>query len=165
VQHSTDREPGIRQNPLFTDRSGSGNPDHHVNHPDVLHKEEEPSREQEPVKKHVMMVGSWSCTVSSEVYINGRCVSEPVREDKGKATVPESEDEKDLKRTRMVLLKGHEVVRSGYSRLSGDAARVADRGESSNPSRVDRVRREYDTNRRTDRVTRDNRGNRNGGSG
>jgi hypothetical protein len=36
VQHSTDREPGIRQNPRFTDRSGLGNPDHCVNHFDVL---------------------------------------------------------------------------------------------------------------------------------
>jgi hypothetical protein len=38
------------------------------------------------------------------------------------------------------------VVRPGYSRLSGDVARVADRGgESGNPNRVDRVHREYDT--------------------
>jgi hypothetical protein len=57
--------------------------------------------------------------VSSEVHINGRCVRELVREDKGKATVPESEDEKDPKRTRRVLSKGHEVVRLGYSRLKG----------------------------------------------
>jgi hypothetical protein len=35
VQHSIDRELGIRQNPRFTDRSSSGNPDRHVNHPDV----------------------------------------------------------------------------------------------------------------------------------
>jgi hypothetical protein len=83
------------------------------------------------------MVGSWPCTVSSEVHINGRHVSEPVREDKGKATVPESEDEKDPKRARMVLSKGHEVAGLGYSRLSGDAARVVDRGEeSSNPNRL-----------------------------
>jgi hypothetical protein len=41
VQHSTDREPGIRQNPRFTDRSGSGNPDHCVNHFDVLRDGEE----------------------------------------------------------------------------------------------------------------------------
>jgi hypothetical protein len=36
VQHSTDQEPGIRLNSLVADRSGSGNPDHRVNHPDVL---------------------------------------------------------------------------------------------------------------------------------
>jgi hypothetical protein len=35
---------------------------------------------------------------------------------------------------------GHEVVGPGYSRLSGDATRVADRrGESGNPNRVDQV--------------------------
>jgi hypothetical protein len=43
VQLSTDQEPRIRQNPWFTDRSGSGNPDHCVNHPDVLHDGEESS--------------------------------------------------------------------------------------------------------------------------
>jgi predicted acyl esterase len=57
VQHSTDREPGIRKNPRFTNRSGLGNPDRRVNRPDMLRKEEEPLREQEQVKKHVMMVG------------------------------------------------------------------------------------------------------------
>jgi hypothetical protein len=30
-------------------------------------------------------VGSWLCRVSSEVHINGQRVSDPVREDKGKA--------------------------------------------------------------------------------
>jgi hypothetical protein len=64
----------------------------------------------------------------------------------GKTTVPESEDEKDLKRKCVVLSKDCEVVGPGYSRLSGDVARVADRGgESGNPNRVDRVHREYDT--------------------
>jgi hypothetical protein len=68
--------------------------------------------------------------------------------------VPESEDEKDSKRARMVLSMGHEVVRPGYSRLLGDAARVVGRGEESgNPNRVDWVCWEYDTDRRTDRVT------------
>jgi hypothetical protein len=72
-------------------------------------------------------------------------------------TVPESEDEKDPNRACMVLSKGHEVVGPGYSRLSGDAARAVDRGEkSSNP---DRVGQEYDTDRWTDQVTLDNRGN------
>jgi hypothetical protein len=42
--------------------------------------------------KHVVMVGSWLCMVLSEVHINGRRVSEPDREDKGKATVLESEN-------------------------------------------------------------------------
>jgi hypothetical protein len=87
-----------------------------------------------------MMVRSWPCTASFEVHINGRCVSEPVREDKGKVCVRESEDEKDLKRAHMVLSKGRKVVGLGYSRLSGDAARVADRGEElSNPNWVYRV--------------------------
>jgi hypothetical protein len=54
--------------------------------------------------------------------------------------VLKSEDVKDLKRTRMVLYKGHEVVGPCHSRLSGGAARVMDRGgESGNPNRVDRV--------------------------
>jgi hypothetical protein len=30
------------------------------------------------------MVGAWLCRVSSEIHINGRRVSYPVREDKGK---------------------------------------------------------------------------------
>jgi hypothetical protein len=161
-----DQEPGIRQNSRFTDQSGSGNPDRHVNRPDVLRKEEEPLWEQGQVKKHVVMVGSWPCMVSSEVHINGRCVSDPVQEDKGKATVLELEDEKDLKRTCMVLSKGHKVVGSGYSRLSGDAARATDRGgESGNPNWVDQVHREYDMDRWIDRVTQDSRGNRDGYSG
>jgi transketolase N-terminal domain/subunit len=52
----------------------------------------------------------------------------------------EPEDEKDLKRARVVLSKGHEVVGLGYSRLIGATAKVTDRGENSdNPSRVNRV--------------------------
>jgi hypothetical protein len=163
VQHSIDQEPGIRQNPRFADRSGWGNPDHRVNHPDVLHDREESSQRPEQTEEHIMMVGSWPCKVSTEIHINGQCVSELVREDKGEATVPESEDEKDSKRTRMVLSKGHEVVRPGYSRLSGDAARVTDRGgESGSPNWVDWLRREYDMDRQIDRVTQDSRGNREG---
>jgi hypothetical protein len=42
------------------------------------------------------MVGSWLCIVSSEVHIHGRRVSDPVRLDKSKAMVLESEDEKDM---------------------------------------------------------------------
>jgi hypothetical protein len=80
--------------------------------------------------------------------------------------VPESEDEKDPKRTRRVLSKGREGVGPGYSRLSGDGRRVMDRGgESGNPNQVDQVHQEYDTDRQTDRVTRDSRGNRDGYSG
>jgi hypothetical protein len=63
------------------------------------------------------------------------------------ATVLESEDEKNLKRTGKVLSNGREVIRLGYSRLSGGAARVADRGgESGNLNQVDWIHREYDTN-------------------
>jgi hypothetical protein len=58
-QHSTNQAPGVRQNAQVTDQSGSGNPDHCVNHPDVLCDGEEPSWEQEQVKKHIVMVGSW----------------------------------------------------------------------------------------------------------
>jgi hypothetical protein len=47
VQHYTDREPGIRQNPWFIDRSGSGNPDHRVNGPYVLHDDGGSSRRAE----------------------------------------------------------------------------------------------------------------------
>jgi hypothetical protein len=137
VQHSTDLEPGIRQNPWFTDQTGSGNPDHHVNHPDVLGDREESSRRPEQTKEHILMVCSWPCKVSSKVHINGRRVSEPVQDDKGKATVLKSDDEKDPKRSLMVLSKAPEVVGQGYPRLSWDATRAADRGEESgNPNRV-----------------------------
>jgi hypothetical protein len=64
----------------------------------------------------------------------------------------------------MVLSKGHEVVGLGYSSLPGDAARVTDGGELSNPNWVDRVHQEYDTDRPIDRVTRDSQGNSDGGS-
>jgi hypothetical protein len=139
VQHCTDQESGIRQNAQFTDQLGSGNPGHRVKRPDVLCNGEEPSREQEQVKNHVVMVGSWPCIVSSEVHINGRRISDPVWEDKGKAMVPKSEDEKDPKRTSMVLSKDREVVKLGYSRMSRDDASVANRGgESGNPNRFDR---------------------------
>jgi hypothetical protein len=58
-----------------------------------------------------MMVGSWPCKVSSEIHINGRRVSETVREDKGKTTAIESEDEKGTKRACVVLSKCHKMVR------------------------------------------------------
>jgi hypothetical protein len=58
-------------------------------------------------------------------------------------TVSEFEDETDPKRTRMVLSKGRKIVRLGYSRLLGDAARLTDRGrESDNDNWVGRVHRE-----------------------
>jgi hypothetical protein len=41
TQYSTDQEPGISQNPQFTDRLSSGNLDRHLNHPDVLRNGEE----------------------------------------------------------------------------------------------------------------------------
>jgi hypothetical protein len=105
------------------------------------------------------MVGSWPCKVSSKIHINGRRVSEPVHEDKGKTTTTEPEDEKGPKRGRVVLSKGREVVGPSYSRLLGDAARVTDRREESgNPSRVDQVHQEYDTDRWIDRVTQDSQG-------
>jgi hypothetical protein len=86
------------------------------------------------------MVGLWPCKVSSKIHINGQRVSELVHEDKGKTTATELEDEKDPKRARVVLSKGHEVVRLRYLRLTGAAAKVTDRGEnSSNPSHVNRV--------------------------
>jgi hypothetical protein len=157
VQHSTDCEPSIRQDPRFADRSGSGNPDHRVDRPDVLHDVEESSRSLEQTTEHVVVVGSCPCKVSSEIHITGRRVSEPVQKDKGKATVPKSEDEKDPKRACMVLSKGHEVVKLGYSRLSEDATRAADRGEES--GNLSWVHWEYDMDQQIDRVTRDSRGN------
>jgi hypothetical protein len=44
VQHSTGWEPGIGKNPRFAEQSGSGNPIHCVNCPDVLRDGEESSR-------------------------------------------------------------------------------------------------------------------------
>jgi hypothetical protein len=57
----------------------------------------------------------------------------------------------------MVLSKGHEVVKLGYSRLSEDAARATDRGEES--GNLSWVHWEYDMDQQIDRVTRDSRGN------
>jgi hypothetical protein len=62
----------------------------------------------------------------------------------------EPEDEKDLKRAHVVLSKGCEVVRAGYSRLTGAAAKVMDRGENlGNPSQVSQ---DNSTDRQADRV-------------
>jgi hypothetical protein len=71
VQQSIDQEPRIRQNPQFTDRLSSGNPDHCVNHPYVLRDGEESSQRLEQTEEHVVMVDSCPCKVSSEVHING----------------------------------------------------------------------------------------------
>jgi hypothetical protein len=58
MQHSIDQESGIRQNPRFTDRSGSGNPNHLVNRLDVLCDGEVLSRRPEQTEEHIVMVGS-----------------------------------------------------------------------------------------------------------
>jgi hypothetical protein len=56
------------------------------------------------------MVGLWPCKLLSEIHNNGRCISELVRKDKGKTTATKPEDEKDLRRARVMLSKGREVV-------------------------------------------------------
>jgi hypothetical protein len=65
-----------------------------------------------------------------------------------------------------MLSKGHEVVRSGYSRLTAAAAKVTDRGENSdNPTWVNQVSKmeqhcpswvsqDNNTDRQADRVSR-----------
>jgi hypothetical protein len=129
-----------------------GNPDCHVNRPDVLHDGEESSRRPEQTEEHVVMVGSWPCKVSSKIHMNGWRISELVHEDKGKTTATEPKDEKDPKRARVVLSKGHVVVGLGYSRLTGAATKVTDRGENSgNPSRISQ---DNGTDRQTDQVSR-----------
>jgi hypothetical protein len=98
------------------------------------------------------MVGSWPCKVLSEIHINGRRVSEPVHEDKGKTTATDPKDGNDLKRAHVVLSKGHEVVRLGYSRLTGAAAKVTDRGE--NLGNSSQIRPDNSTDRQADQVSR-----------
>jgi hypothetical protein len=68
----------------FSARSGSGNLDCRSNHPDVLHNGEGPSRRPEQTKELVMMIGSWACRVSSEIRVGGRCVSEPIHDNKAR---------------------------------------------------------------------------------
>jgi very-short-patch-repair endonuclease len=46
-------------------------------------------------------------------------------------TAPGPEDRKDPKRARVVLSKGHEVVRLGNSRVIGVAAKVMNKKENS----------------------------------
>jgi hypothetical protein len=65
----------------------------------------------------------------------------------------EQEDKKDLKRACVLLSKVHEVVRSGYSRSTGAAAKAMDRDENlGNPNRVSWDRQENNTDRQADRV-------------
>jgi hypothetical protein len=86
------------------------------------------------------MVGSWPCSVSSEVHIIGRRISDLVREDKGKVAALRQEDENDPKRVHVVLSQVHEVVGPGYSKLSSAAATETDKGRlSDNLKRVTRV--------------------------
>jgi hypothetical protein len=57
----------------------------------------------------------------------------------------------------MVSSRVHKVVGPDYTRLSGDAARVTDRGEESgNPNRANRVCREYNMDRQIDQFAQDN---------
>jgi hypothetical protein len=80
----------------------------------------------------------------------------------------EQEDRKDPKRARVVQSKGHEVVRPGYSRVTGVIVKITDKRENSGnhgrvnrvskteqhyPSRVNRVSQNSSTDRRTDRVS------------
>jgi hypothetical protein len=99
------------------------------------------------------MVDSWPCKVSSDVHINGRRISDPVLDDKGKTMAPEPDDRKDPKRARVVLSMGREVVRLGYSRVTGVAAKVTVKRENlGNHSRLNRVRQNSNTDRQADRV-------------
>jgi hypothetical protein len=88
------------------------------------------------------MVGSWPCKVSSEIHINGRQVSEPVREDAGKTMAPEPVDNRDPKRAHVVLSKGHEVVGMGYSRVT-DVAGAANSGNHDRVIRVSKTEQHY----------------------
>jgi hypothetical protein len=127
------------------------------------------SRRPEQTDEYVVIVGSWPCKVSSEIHINGRRVSEPVHEDMGKMIATEPEDMKDPKRARVVLSKGHEVVGSGYSKVTDVATNVMNKRENSGnqgrvnriskmkqhyPSRVNRVSQNSNTDRQADRVSR-----------
>jgi hypothetical protein len=57
-----------------------------------------------------VVVGSWPCRVSSEVHINGCCISDPVREDKGKVVATGQEDEKDSKGAHVMLSQGQVLL-------------------------------------------------------
>jgi hypothetical protein len=140
VQQSIDQKPRIKKNPWFSDQLGLGNPDHRVNRPNVLRNEGGSSQRSEQTEKHVMMVGSWPCNVLSEIHINGRRVSESVREDKGKTMAPKPEDMRDPNGAHVVLSKGCDVVRPGYLRVRDVATKVMDKRENlGNHDRVNRV--------------------------
>jgi hypothetical protein len=58
----------------------------------------------------------------------------------GKMMAPEPKDRRDPNRACVVLSKGPEVVRPGYSRVTDAAAKVTDKIENlGNHDRVDRV--------------------------
>jgi hypothetical protein len=118
--------------------------------------------------EHIIKVGSWPCKVSFEIHINGRRVSEPVHENKGKTMAPILEDRRDPKRACVVLSKGREVVWPGYSRVTDVATKVTNMRENSGnhdwvnrvgkteqhyPSRVNRVSPNNNMDRRIDGVS------------
>jgi hypothetical protein len=85
----------------------------------------------------------------------------------GKMIATEPEDMKDPKTARVVLSKGHEVVGSGYSKVTDVAANIMNKRENSGnqgrvnriskikqhyPSRVNRVSQNSNTDRQADRV-------------
>jgi hypothetical protein len=78
-----------------------------------------------------------------------------MHDDKGKEKVTELRDEKDPKRARVVLSKGHEVVELGYSRLSSAAAEAMHKGENlGNLNRVSNTEQRYRSRvNQTDRVS------------
>jgi hypothetical protein len=107
------------------------------------------------MKEHVMMVGSWPCKVSSEIDINGRRINEPVCEDNGKMTAPKPKDKRDLKKARVVLSKGREVVGTGYSSVTGVAAKVTDKSKNSdNHDWVNQISQNSIMDRHADQVSR-----------
>jgi hypothetical protein len=57
-----------------------------------------------------VVVGSWPYRVSSEVHINGCCISDPIREDKGKVVATGQEDEKDSKGAHAMLSQGQVLL-------------------------------------------------------
>jgi transketolase N-terminal domain/subunit len=66
----------------------------------------------------------------------------------------EPEDGKDPKRACVVLSKGHEVVRLGYSRLTGAAAKVTDREENSGtPTGLAKIEAQINEKNKLARIT------------
>jgi hypothetical protein len=65
----------------------------------------------------------------------------------------EPDDRKDPKRECVVLSRGREVVGPSYLRVTGIAAKVTDKRESSDyPSRVNQVSQNSNTDRQADRI-------------